>query len=201
MCYNTIIRPITRQPLQAVEMNTAEAIYKDGEFQMKAKKLPSQQELKELFNYNPEIGNLVRRKTVSNNTKKGDIAGSLNKHIGYLEVSICKNSFLAHRLIWKLVNNEEPEQIDHINHIREDNRLCNLRAATNQINCRNRSLQTNNTSGVSGVGFKSNRWVSRIKVDGKEIYLGRFRNKEDAVKTRKDAEIKYGYHPNHGRIL
>lgn len=74
-----------------------------------------------------------------------------------------------------------------------NNRKSNLRQATVQENCRNRSLSIKNKSGFVGVHFDKtrDRWVASITIDYKQINLGRFINKEDAIKTRLKAELKY----------
>ena len=93
-------------------------------------------------------------------------------------------------------------QIDHINHIRNDNRLMNLRLVSAKVNSRNMSKKTCNTSGLTGVYYASryvNPWRALIRVDGKRVTLGSFATKEEAKLARKNAEIKYGFHPNHGR--
>ena len=81
-------------------------------------------------------------------------------------------------------------------HIDGDPRNCrreNLRPATIQENSRNRGLKSNNTSGVAGVSWhkKTNKWTAYIGVDKKHIYLGEFVDKQDAIKTRLQAEAKY----------
>ncbi len=93
------------------------------------------------------------------------------------------------------------EHIDHINGIRDDNRWENLRPVNRATNQKNMKLFANNTSGVPGVRKSPNglKWVSRIFTEGKEVHLGTFKNKEDAVAARKKAEIDYGVHANHGR--
>lgn len=74
-----------------------------------------------------------------------------------------------------------------------NNRKSNLRPATVQENCRNRTLSIKNNSGFVGVHFEKtrNKWVASITIDYKQIKLGRFVNKEDAIKTRLRAELKY----------
>ena len=91
--------------------------------------------------------------------------------------------------------------IDHINGDPFDNRIDNLRLVTQRENSMNRRLSCNNKSGVIGVHYYSSRkqWQAQITSEGKKINLGRFDNFDDAVKVRKDAEIKYGFHENHGR--
>lgn len=80
---------------------------------------------------------------------------------------------------------------DHVNKNKLDNRKSNLRVATHQENCRNRPKQTNNTSGVTGVGLTAGKWYARIWIDGKLKHLGLFENKEDAIKARLNAEATY----------
>ncbi len=82
---------------------------------------------------------------------------------------------------------------DHINKNPMDCRKENLRHATQQENMRNISLQKNNSSGVTGVGIhkQTGKWRARIMVDYKEIGLGLFNNKNDAIRARLRAEIKY----------
>ena len=109
----------------------------------------------------------------------------------------------GHRLIWLYEYGYFPEMIDHINHTKTDNRLCNLREAVREINGKNRPLQSNNTSGVHGVSWHSRnkRWTARINVDKKRISLGRFANYSDAVNARMNAEVLYGYSELHGKDL
>ena len=89
--------------------------------------------------------------------------------------------------------------VDHIKHSElgenscNDNRKQNLRKTNQSKNSMNRRIQSNNTSGTTGVRFRKdqNRWVARIKINGKEKHLGTFMNYEDAVEARKKAEEKY----------
>ena len=86
-------------------------------------------------------------------------------------------------------------KIDHIHgrESRNDNRKYNLRIATNQENSINAGLKSNNTSGVTGVGWdkRYGKWQARIKKNYKSIHLGYFDAFEDAVNARKEAEEKY----------
>lgn len=83
--------------------------------------------------------------------------------------------------------------VDHINHRRNDNRKCNLRAVTPSQNNMNMGLRSDNNSGVTGVHWdkNTNKWMSRIGINKKRIHLGYFDSFEDAVKARKNAEEKY----------
>ena len=92
-----------------------------------------------------------------------------------------------------LLNPDKNMLIDHINHNKLDDRKENLRIVNSNQNNENRSISRNNTSGVTGVSWSSNRnkWVAQIKINNKSIFLGRFDNFEDAVAARKEAEEKY----------
>lgn len=111
--------------------------------------------------------------------------------------------FRAHRIVWAMTTGSWPkEQIDHINGDKTDNRFANLREATDLQNRRNMKRPHTNKSGVCGVCWHKGdqKWVVQISHAGKRIRLGGFASLSDAASARKAAEIKYGYHPNHGRI-
>ena len=95
-----------------------------------------------------------------------------------------------HRFI---MNAPEDKVVDHINHNKLDNRKCNLRVCTQSQNTMNSSLRSDNTSGYTGVYWYKSRskWLVRITVNGKCINLGYYDDLEEAVKVRKEAEIKY----------
>lgn len=97
---------------------------------------------------------------------------------------------LLHRFI---MNCPDDMMVDHINHNPLDNRKSNLRVVTNQQNSMNKGLQSNNTSGYPGVYWSKteNKWYARIKINGENICLGYYINKEDAIESKKQAEIKY----------
>lgn len=161
-------------------------------------KVITQAELKETLSYNIETGDLIW--IISKpGVKVGSVAGT--PALGYVSITINRRLYRAHRLIWLYMTGEWPkDQIDHINHIRNDNRWCNLREATYQENQRNRTNPKNNKSGVCGVRWreKRNRWSSQIKVNRKAKHLGSFTDKFEAICARKSAENKYGFHENHG---
>ena len=95
-----------------------------------------------------------------------------------------------HRVIMKCPKDME---VDHINHNTLDNRKVNLRIVTRSQNQMNRGKQSNNTSGVVGVVWDKTRkkWAARIKKEGIHYNLGRYKEKEDAVRARKEAEISF----------
>ncbi|ENP2748006.1 HNH endonuclease [Salmonella enterica] len=156
------------------------------------------------LDYDPETG-LFTWKATNRRGFVGRQAGCVSKKDGYVKIRLNGVLYLAHRLAWNMAYPEDPvgpdEQIDHINHIRTDNRIVNLRTASNTENSRNASIGVNNTSGALGVWFEKrrNKWAAEIKVDRKKIHLGQFEKFSDAVAERKAAEVKYGFHENHGK--
>lgn len=186
--------------------------------------LPDAEILRKILSYDPDSGSLYWRhrpptmfadgirlssaqKSKSWNAKnEGREAFTSKNGDGYRNGAIFGKNYKAHRVIWKLVTGFDAEMIDHINGDRADNRFCNLRSATRVDNCRNASLYRTNTSGSVGIDFlksipgqRRGRWRARICVNGKLVALGLFSTREDAVRARKAAERKYGFHPNHGR--
>lgn len=95
-----------------------------------------------------------------------------------------------HRLI---MNPEHGMVVDHINGVKYDNRKVNLRIVTLAQNNLNHRLFNTNTSGHTGVIWikNRNRWMARIEYQGKTTCLGLYRNIEDAIKARENAEDKY----------
>ena len=112
---------------------------------------------------------------------------------GYLITNspITHRKVRMHRLIMGCL--DKKIFVDHINHNKLDNRKSNLRLATNQQNTMNKELLDRNTSGVTGVSFDKSRgkWKASIMIDYKDIFLGRFSDKESAIQARKEAENKY----------
>ena len=159
----------------------------------------TQEKIKELFKYYPLTGIFIRRKN-RGRFKKGELVGTFNDK-GYVYTMIKGKNFMLHRLAWLYVYGEMPKgEIDHINHIRTDNRIENLRVVNRQENSKNTSKRKDNTSGVTGVSFKRDRkrWEAYISIDGKKTGLGYFTRYSEAVDARKNAEVLYGYHKNHG---
>lgn len=159
----------------------------------------TQERVRELFDYDPETGELIHKIT-KGRSKKGAVAGLINDK-GYRVLGADGGIYRAHRIVWLHHTGSFPgSQIDHINGCRSDNRIDNLRDVTNTENHKNMKRQARNRSGVTGVCFcrKINKWRAYISIN-KPLNLGAFFDKEDAIHARRKAEIKYGYHVNHGR--
>lgn len=152
----------------------------------------------EYFSYNQNTGRLIW-KVDRPRASAGDEAGTID-HEGYVIVNLNRVQHRAHRIIWVLSTGMNPDQIDHQNGNRSDNRLENLRSVSNKENSRNQRLKENNTSGQSGVSWhkRFDKWISHIRVDGRRVHLGLFADIKDAIEARKSAEVLYGFHPNHG---
>ena len=109
---------------------------------------------------------------------------------GYIVTKINKTSMSLHRLV---MNAKDEELIDHIFHMTHDNRKSQLRICTVNENGCNMVLPAHNTSGIKGVRFHSRDliWEAFITHNQKYIHLGRYSKKEDAIKARYEAELKY----------
>lgn len=156
------------------------------------------------FRYDQNTGKLHWKLSKSKSrVPEGSEAGYLDKSSGYVCVTLDGKIYRAHRIIWEMFNGPIPEgmQIDHVNHIRCDNRLVNLGLVTHKENGRNVSRQKNNTSGITGVHWDKNRskWHAQIKYKGKIYGLGRFDDFFEACCARKSKELEFKFHPNHGR--
>lgn len=176
--------------------------------------------LKQLLAYDPDTGALTWKerplkmfetgKNPSRHHKRwntqfaGKPALSYVSKGGYKVGAIFNNDLYAHRVIWALCHDEWPQDhIDHINGDKLDNRICNLRVVTKQENACNMKRHKANTSGYTGVAWSTaaNKWRAYITHEGKRVSLGVYVDIEEAAKARKAAEVKYGFHPNHGRLV
>lgn len=152
----------------------------------------SQTALRQLLRYAPETGSLIwcvsRGKAAA-----GSIAGVHDAH-GYIVIRLFGILYKAHRLVWLYVNGEFPSgDIDHVNGVRDDNRIDNLRDASRAQNQQNMKLYANNTSGYPGVVWDKSRgkWAARINVGGVMKNLGRFSEPGDAFLAYQDAKRKH----------
>ena len=135
--------------------------------------------LREVLRYDPETGEFHSLPRQGWRRK----CGSMSK--GYLRIKIDGHSYLAHRLAWLWMTGEWPDdEVDHRNRIKTDNRWSNYRPATRLVNCNNRSLSKNNSSGTNGVGWHKNSGKWRVRLRGKSH--GSFLTKEEAIACSED---------------
>lgn len=160
----------------------------------------TQSYLKKIIKYNEDTGVFIWIVDRGYSTYAGSIAGCINT-LGYRTIKIDYHPHLAHRLAWLYVYGEWPNgHIDHINHVRNDNRLANLRDVTRSENNKNvsRGVHNNKDIGVSWHIIRK-KWQVYIGYKGKTKYLGLYSNKDDAIIARKNAEVELGFHINHGK--
>ncbi|ENJ4715002.1 TPA: HNH endonuclease [Enterobacter kobei] len=146
--------------------------------------LPSKDRLNELFEV---LGSDLIAKISRGCVKSGSVCGYKRKD-GYIRVKVDGALVMAHRIVWKMFNGDEPDFIDHINGVRSDNRIENLRSATKSINKINESLRSNSQSGFIGVSWhtptdsrKTSKWVAKIALAGKHHHIGYFHDLKLAV--------------------
>lgn len=174
--------------------------------------------LRKLLDYNPSTGEFAWKPRtpdlfggqqrchddacVAWNNRNAGLPALIGRPLGYRSGYIFKVPIRAHRVAWALYYGEWPKgQIDHINGDRSDNRIVNLRVVTPLENRRNQRLSRRNSSGFHGVSWCATRgkWRATINVEGSCVVLGRFTSKDEAIASRRAAEQRYGFHPNHGR--
>jgi hypothetical protein len=155
-----------------------------------------QEELKSIFEYDPMSG-IVRWREGRSNMVKGSIAGCIHGS-GYKVVTINSKTYKLHRVIWVMLFGQIPNKffIDHINGKKFDNRLENLRLATNHQNQQNRPAPKNNSSGFRGVTWHKSvdKWMARISHNGKRTTIGFFDTAEDAYEAYKTEAKKLFTH-------
>ncbi len=151
--------------------------------------LPSQQYLKECFDYDPQTGAMVWKvRPVShfvnqgacnriNSRCAGRPVGSI--HDGRRQMTVDSRCFSTARVIWKWMSNEEPPEVDHKDGNPFNEIFDNLRAATHIQNCCNR-LGPKGRKTPKGIRFRKNGWEAAIQANGKNFYLGRFKKQEEA---------------------
>lgn len=155
----------------------------------------------ECIQYDGETGLFMWKTTGRGRVKQGWWGGTLATN-GYMRIQIMNKQYWAHRIAWLLTHGEWPSgQIDHINGVRTDNRIVNLRSVNGLENNKNQRKTEKNTSGCVGVSFdnRTNSWAAYVSVENRKRHLGRFENFSDAVRARELANVELGFHPNHGR--
>jgi hypothetical protein len=154
--------------------------------------------LRDLLDYDPETG-LLTWKVRRPGWREG--RGCVNNY-GYPVIRVDGTTYLVHRLVWLHTHGTwPPNHIDHVNGVRHDNRMRNLRLATHSENLQNRrGPRRDGTSGALGVSWdaKRQKWASYLGVNGKRVHTGRHDTIDAAIAARRAAEIKH--HPFSPRI-
>jgi hypothetical protein len=146
--------------------------------------LPTRSRVAELLSYDPGTGEFTRLRTApGGKSNAGDKAGILNSR-GYVRIRIDGAHHQAHRLAWLYMTGEWPKhEVDHINGIRHDNRIANLRDVPRCVNQQNQRAGKSRgpaATGLLGVSRIKTRFRAQITVLGKRLFLGRFDTPEEA---------------------
>lgn len=181
---------------------------------MAERSLPAPDELRQLLSYDPATGRMHWRQRGPNEIPDRRIRATWNARYsgreafarlsasGYLCGLVLGGKWQAHRVAWAIYYGAWPKgEIDHINGLRNDNRIANLRVVNRAENAKNLSRRSRTKSGIMGVCWHEpcGKWHARITVKGKVHCLGYFALLSDASAARKDAEARFGFHANHGR--
>lgn len=158
------------------------------------------QTLLEYLKYNETKGEFTWIKRPNKNIHLHTRAGTKNS-AGYRVISLFGKRYLEHRLAWFFVHGEMPKhEIDHINQIRDDNRINNLRQVTRSENQRNK---TRKDSRVDEIGIwwcrRRKRYIAEITLNGKKVYQKSFTDIDEAIQQRKAKALELGFHDNHGK--
>lgn len=153
--------------------------------------------IKDYVAYDESFPSCLRWVTQPGTKKLVGLMAGADRGDGYYKICFKKKRYYAHRVVWELHNGKlsKGEQIDHIDQNPSNNRISNLRIATNSENNCNRSRQSNNTSGFKGVSWNkfTQSWEAYIKLNGKRKFLGYFLRKESAALAyRLNAEMYHG---------
>ncbi|EAB3777491.1 endonuclease [Salmonella enterica] len=193
--------PATDTFLAEVTQEAVESLKKEIEW-LKKQLLMSVGDIRDLIDYNPENGVLTAKVNFSGR-QAGSVIGSQTWQ-GYYAFSLFGKKCFAHRLAWLLHYGEWPSQpIDHINGIKTDNSIRNLRLCSLSQNQFNKPTQKNNTTGVKGVYWnkRDKRYVASVQFNGKKYSAGHHKDidsaKEAVMKLR---EKLAGEFTNHGEF-
>ncbi len=151
------------------------------------------EELKYNLDYNSDAGVFTRLVSNTGAVKVGDVAGWVQPN-GYTYIRVLSKAYLAHRLAWFYVNGVWPsDEIDHIDGVRGNNAILNLRECDkfqNQCNTLPRKDSLCKSKGVDFMKLKG-KFRARIRVRGKDIHLGIFDTEEEASLSYQVASKKY----------
>jgi hypothetical protein len=141
-----------------------------------------------LFTWLPRPGSLIFNSRYGCGRQAG-----CPDHYGYIQITVDRRNYKAHRLAWLWVHGELPAdmEVDHRNHQRADNRLDNLRLATSQQQKANAGARKSGHPKGCYWSPRDRKWSAAIYLDGKKVSLGAFARLEDAQAARFQAEAKY----------
>jgi hypothetical protein len=161
---------------------------------MKVRNEISQERLHELFDY--KDGQLIWKMSRGGSAKKGSVAGHKIK-LQYIQVVVDRKTYYLHRLIFVYHHGYCPHIVDHIDADQTNNRIENLREATQQQNCFNSKINKNTSTGMKNVNWntEANKYRVELSVNGKNKFIGYYVDPELAELVAIEARDKY-----HGRF-
>jgi hypothetical protein len=149
-------------------------------------------EVRRLLDYDPNTGVFTWRERRGGKASQGSAAGSPQTN-GYIHILVHRRAYKAHRLAWLLMHGEWPQaQIDHKNRVRHDNRIANLRLASQSENSQNAARKKTNSTGVCGVSWykRTGKWSVRLYLGGQIYWCKHFACFAQAVKARRAVETE-----------
>lgn len=155
----------------------------------------------ELFEYKYSTGWLINRISRNSRAQIGQRAGTLDINSGYRKVWIDGIQYFEHRVIWLYVTGQWPDEVDHKNGVRDNNKWINLREVNRSQNCFNADYTTA-ASTLKGVYRRSDRpkWRSTIFARGQFHHIGDFDTRDEAKQAYLEAaECLHGEHALHNR--
>ena len=168
-----------------------------------SKALLSHAKVLELLAYDEQTGHLTWRTGLhSKRAMKGKRAGSLHKKSGYRRITLLGKSFLEHHVVWFYQTGKWAKEIDHENHVKDDNSWKNLSEKSHKENTRNMKQISGTITGLQGIIYDRAKgcYHSRITVDGKRVFQKTYQEAdlELAITERKAMLLQLGFHSNHG---
>ena len=158
-----------------------------------------QKVLKDILHYNPLTGIFTWKAKIAGKVSIGQRAGSLNKESGYRFIRIFNKRYREHRLAFLYMQGFMPEQVDHLNHKRDDNSWKNLQESNSTDNGKNHPRTKRNATGVVGVSLREDgKYIARIYVNKKHVFLGVFCDSASAKEARLRANKLHGFKDTHG---
>ena len=156
---------------------------------IKRLEIPSAEKLNYIFHYD---GKDIIRNYSAGRSRAGSVATRLHVN-GYLCVNVDGVRFMAHRIIWKMIHGDVPDVIDHINRVKHDNRIENLRSSDAERNRSNTGIMSNNTTGIIGVYWYDYKGTPRWRAACDDKHIGYFNNIASAASAyNKTVYERYG---------
>jgi hypothetical protein len=179
--------------IEVLSNNDTWGVQKNPTFAKECEYRIKPQPIQEYLDYNPDTGIFIWKKSPSKKVKEGSIAGFMQN--GYVAITFNGELQYAHRLAWLFIYGKFPDNvIDHINGIKTDNRIDNLRDVTYAVNNQNQKKgHFDSKSGKLGVSWNSskNKWVAKIGLNGKQRHLGYFDDVDEANDIYQKAKNLY----------